>query len=447
MLCNSAIIYNYIMKKLLLSFFIAFFILNVNAQSPCTDGRYASDVFSDFNLTSDIEFGQNATWTGGQYTLKLDFYEPQGDTETERPLLIWVHGGSFIGGDKTDYDMEQFSERFAKKGYTCASINYRLGFFPLDSTNAIKAVIRASQDLKAAIRFFYKDKQTNDIYKIDTNHIFIGGSSAGAITALHAAYLDDACEIEDYLNPSTFQSLGGIEGTSGNPGYSTAVHGVINGCGALGRYSWMESGDVPLCSVHGTEDGVVPYNRGIVNPGIPLLYADGSRMLHERACALNLEEYMYTFVGEGHVPYGSNSGLLNLTVDFIRDFLVIQLDCNETPLQPENEPSEEANLYAINDCDGNPVDEICGAAQLNSQSQEQFRIYPNPTNGFISIDADFEFDKIRIFNIQGKELMTLEGISNGLNIDLSKFENGSYIIQLETKNGILSTTSRLELIR
>ena len=156
---------------------------------------------------------------------------------------------------------------------------------------------------------------------------------------------------------------------------------------------------------------------------------------------------MYTFVGEGHVPYGSNSGLLNLTVDFIRDFLVIQLDCNETPLQPENEPSEEANLYAINDCDGNPVDEICGAAQLNSQSQEQFRIYPNPSNGFISIDADFEFDKIRIFNIQGKELMTREGITNGLNIDLSKFENGSYIIQLETKNGILSTTSRLELIR
>ena len=75
------------MKKLLLSFFTAFFILNVNAQFTCTDGRYASDVFSDFNLTSDIEFGQNATWTGGQYTLKMDFYEPEGDTETERPLL------------------------------------------------------------------------------------------------------------------------------------------------------------------------------------------------------------------------------------------------------------------------------------------------------------------------------------------------------------------------
>ena len=99
------------MKKLLLSTLTLCFILNANSQSPCTDGRYASDIFSDFDLTSDIEFGQNSTWTGGQYTLKMDFYEPQGDTETERPLLIWVHGGSFIGGDKTDYDMVQFSQR------------------------------------------------------------------------------------------------------------------------------------------------------------------------------------------------------------------------------------------------------------------------------------------------------------------------------------------------
>ena len=198
------------MKKslLLLLFLTGTFLMN--AQSPCTDGRYASDVFSDFTLTSDIEFGQNATWTGGQYTLKMDFYEPEGDTETERPLLIWVHGGSFIGGDKTDFDMVTFSQRFAKKGFACASINYRLGFFPIDSANAVKAVVRATQDLRAAIRYFYKDKQTTNQFKIDTNKIFIGGSSAGAITALHVGYLDDACEIEDYLDGPTINALGGI---------------------------------------------------------------------------------------------------------------------------------------------------------------------------------------------------------------------------------------------
>ena len=433
-------------KSLLLLLFLAGTFL-MNAQSPCTDGRYASDVFSDFTLTSDIEFGQNATWTGGQYTLKMDFYEPEGDTETERPLLIWVHGGSFIGGDKTDFDMVTFSERFAKKGYACASINYRLGFFPIDSANAVKAVVRATQDLRAAIRYFYKDKQTTNQYKIDTNNIFIGGSSAGAITALHVGYLNDACEIEDYLDGPTINALGGIEGTSGNPGYSSNVHGVINGCGALARYSWMEAGDVPLCSFHGTNDGTVTYNRGIVNPGIPLMYLDGSRMLHERACAVGVEEYFYTYEGAGHVPYAGDAGLMNLTVNFIRDFLVLQLGCDETPLQPENEPSEEALLYAIDDCDGNPVDEICSSSSILEISESDFMIYPNPSHGKTTIDASFAFSKIRILNLQGQVLKTQETCVNGMTLDLSMFKNGSYLIQLESTKGMLSKTLKLQLIK
>ena len=435
------------MKLLLGLFLTAFYALSLNAQSPCTDGRYANDVFNDFVKTSNITFGQNATWTGGQYTLKLDFYEPEGDTETERPLLIWVHGGSFIGGSKTDPDMVAFSERFTKKGYACASIDYRIGFFPIDSANAVKAVVRATQDLKAAIRFFYKDKQTANTYKIDTNKIFIGGSSAGAITALHVAYLDDACEIEDYLSQSTIASMGGIEGTSGNPGYSSTIQGVINGCGALARYSWMEADDVPLCSFHGTADGVVTYNRGIVNPGVPLMYLDGSRMLHERACAIGLEEYFYTYQGAGHVPYASNSGLMNLTINFIRDFLVLQLGCNETPLQPENAPSEEAVLYAIDDCDGNPIIDECTLSGMAENEGQSFSIFPNPSSGLLSVNADFEFDKASVFNIQGQKLKTQVVALNGTKIDLSKFKAGSYLIQLEKSNGTVSKTLKFELIK
>ena len=258
------------------------------SQTPCSTGRYASNVYTTINTTSNITYGQNSSWTGSNTTLKLDFYEPAADTAAVRPLIIWVHGGSFIGGSKLDIDVATWAQEFTKKGYVCASIDYRLGFFPIDSANAVKAVVRAVQDLKGAIRFFYKDRATTNTYKVDTNHIFIGGSSAGAITALHVAYLNDACEISDFLSASTIASLGGLEGTSGNPGYSTNVHAVLNGCGALARYSWLESGDVPLCSMHGTNDGTVKYNRGIVNPGTPLMYLDGSRMLHERACAVGV---------------------------------------------------------------------------------------------------------------------------------------------------------------
>ena len=88
------------MKQIL--FFTLFLSLSniINAQTPCDDGRYSSTVFTDFTKTSDITYGSNTSWNGSNTTLRLDFYEPDGDTETERPLLIWVHGGSFIGGQK-----------------------------------------------------------------------------------------------------------------------------------------------------------------------------------------------------------------------------------------------------------------------------------------------------------------------------------------------------------
>ena len=77
--------------------------------------------------------------------------------------------------------MVEFSERFVKMGYACASIDYRLGFFPFDSANAVKAVVRAVQDLRGAIRYFYKDKQTTNQYKIDTNKIFVGEAPQGLL--------------------------------------------------------------------------------------------------------------------------------------------------------------------------------------------------------------------------------------------------------------------------
>lgn len=403
------------------------------AQSPCSNGgRYANDVFSNFTLTSDITYGQNNTFSGSASQLKLDFYEPTGDTELARPLIIWVHGGSFIGGSKTDNDVKTWSESFAKKGYVCASIDYRLGFFPFDSANAVKAVVRAVQDLKGAIRYFYKDCQTANVYKVDTNHIFIGGSSAGAITALHVAYLNDPCEISDYLNASTIQSLGGLEGNSGNPGYSTKIHGVINGCGALARYSWLEAGDVPLCSFHGTADGTVKYNRGMVNPGTPLMYLDGSRMLHERACAVGVENQFYTFPGAPHVPYLSNTSYMDTSIRFVRDFLVKQLGCTETMLQPENAPMQAVNLYAINYCDGTPVNEVCTSSGIDEASIS-IQLYPNPTSGILHVTADGSaIESIKVMDLFGK--IQKVNSSNIGELDLTHLPNGSYFIALELSN-------------
>jgi hypothetical protein len=420
------------MKKTF-TFFSLLLSLTSWSQNPCASGRYATDLFQNVTTTSDITYGANTSWSGGNTTLKLDVYQPNGDTESARPLIIWVHGGSFIGGSKTDGDMVALSQRFAKKGFVCASIDYRLGFFPFDSANAVKAVVRATQDLKAAIRYFYKDKQTTNTYKIDTNHIYIGGSSAGAITALHVAYLDNECEIADYLSPQTITQLGGLDGTSGNPGYSSTVHGVLNGCGALARYSWLEAGDVPVCSVHGTNDGTVKYNRGIVNPGTPLMYLDGSRMIHERACAVGVENKFYTFPNAPHVPYAGSQAYMDTTVNFVRDFLISRLGCPDAALQPENAWLETATLYAATYCDGSPVNEICTSSGISELNPLTAIIYPNPAQQAIQVIPSLEGKyQVIILDLSGRILMTVEKEYGIAELSMSALVPGNYFVKVQS---------------
>jgi dienelactone hydrolase len=424
------------MKKI--TFFLSCLIAgSIWAQSPCATGRYATDVFANFTTNSDISYGLNNSYTGASTTLKMDVYQPNGDTETNRPLLIFVHGGSFIGGSKTDGDMVAMCQRFAKKGYVTASIDYRLGFFPFDSANAVKAVVRATQDLRAAIRFFYKDKQTTNTYKIDTNHIFIGGSSAGAITALHVGYLNEECEISDYLSSSTITQLGGLEGASGNPGYSTTVHGILNGCGALARYSWLEAGNVPVASVHGTNDGTVKYNRGIVNPGVPLMYLDGSRMIHERACAVGVENQFYTFSGAPHVPYAGSVAYMDTTVNFFRDFLIKQLGCTDAILQPENAPAQAVSLYLINYCDGTPVNEVCTASGISEENIFNALIYPNPATSLVHIIPNVEGKySVDLIDNTGRVLLSKTIENDICKLDLNDINAGNYFVRVTSGKNV-----------
>src|ERR1035437_1260110 len=185
------------MKKLLLSLASSLFVLtSLFAQSYCGTSRYDSEIFTNVTTTSNVVYGSNADLNGSAVSLTMDIYQPTGDVATQRPVIIFAHGGSFIGGTKTDADEVALATRFAKRGYLTASISYRLGMgFPINQTGATKAVWRAVQDMKAAVRFFRKDAATTNTYKADPNYIFVGGYSAGAFMAVHYAYLDQPSEI------------------------------------------------------------------------------------------------------------------------------------------------------------------------------------------------------------------------------------------------------------
>ncbi len=261
--------------------------------------RYDSQIFETITITKEVRYGANVTLNGATTALFMDIYQPENDTEINRPLIVLAHGGSFISGDKSD--LSEIASFLAKAGYVVASINYRL----LDVTPTQLAfkqvVINAVVDMKAAVRFFNKDAGTTDTYKIDTNNIFIGGYSAGAITALQYAYVNSDSELIT-IGGSTFvdyvNSKGGLEGGSGNETYSSSVKGVINISGALFNKNFINSSEPSLYSIHGTDDVVVPYLNGDINStGI---LTDGSGVLHPYATSIGLNSQLKTIENGKH---------------------------------------------------------------------------------------------------------------------------------------------------
>src|SRR5689334_5641578 len=151
--------------------------------------RYRDEIFNNVTTTSDVTYGSAVDLSGNTVTLKLDVYQPTGDTITERPAIVWVHGGSFCCGDKTSPELIDEATTFAKKGYFNVSINYRLESPGCSAGNVtascISAIAEAEADAKTAVRFL----RTNAaLYGIDVTRIAIGGSSAGAITALNVGF-------------------------------------------------------------------------------------------------------------------------------------------------------------------------------------------------------------------------------------------------------------------
>lgn len=222
------------MKKSSLLLLVAGFLcLNaLQAQNSGCDGtRYIDNVFPTVKKTT-ITYAPTIGHLGQNINLAMDIYEPEGDNISSRPVVILAHGGSFILGDKSN--MQPWCERLAKKGYIAVSIQYRLFPFIIlgipDSTKIFDTAIKATGDMKAAVRFFREDAATNNLYRADAAHIFIGGYSAGAVAAMHTAYLDEDDQVPSFLE-TLITSNGGLEGISGTPTnktYASNSSAVVN---------------------------------------------------------------------------------------------------------------------------------------------------------------------------------------------------------------------------
>jgi hypothetical protein len=409
-------------KKILLTPLFVLFTLSIYSQTPCSLWpRYDQEVFTAVDTSLNVTYGANLDYTGANYVLQMDIYEPSGDTLSQRPLIIFAHGGSFIAGDKANGDQVDLCRHFAERGYVTATINYRLGIeFPITAATATDAVYRAVQDMKAAIRFFRKDAASTNTYRIDPSVIIIGGTSAGAFTALQTAYMNTYAEVPATIDTAV---LGDLEGNSGNPGYSSSVNAVVNLCGALGQASWIVPGDVPLCSMHGTADQTVPYGSQMLYllGVVPIMVVDGSYAIHNYIHTFNHPAAMYTWDGAGHVPYDgttpSAQAYLDTTLRFVSNFLYSYLGCT-----PSSNDPQANTVFTTTDAGSSAI-------------AEQITVN-NPADNVITLQHVNGPGSMTVYDASGRKMLSQEtGIASEIvNITCINWPEGFYIIHYESLN-------------
>jgi predicted esterase len=245
--------------------------------------RYRDQVFSAVTVTSNVVYGNAVNLENQTITLLGDIYQPTGDTVTSRPAIVWVHGGSFCCGDKTSPELVDEATTFSKEGFFNISINYRLespgcsGSF----SNCGPAIHEAAADAQTAVRFLRTNAAT---YGIDPNRIAIGGSSAGAITALNVGY-----------------------SSSEDP--SARVRAAASISGARLAVGTISPGDAPALDFHCTTDPLVPYQWAVNTINA--------------AKAQGLDAFLVSFNETCHVPYAEHRQEI---LDNTRNFFYWEMD-------------------------------------------------------------------------------------------------------------------------
>ncbi len=109
----------------------------------------------------------NVPYREGHERWKLDLFRPVGEVDGLRPALVFVHGGGWVRGDKRKVLFLEQAIDFARRGYVCITVNYRLDASRLPCV----------KDVKCAVRWLRAHAED---YQIDPKRIGAYGNSAGA---------------------------------------------------------------------------------------------------------------------------------------------------------------------------------------------------------------------------------------------------------------------------
>lgn len=214
----------------------------------------------------------------GDPAQSLDLYYPASPADKPLPLLVWIHGGGWSGGSKSQ--LPYLNQLL--RGYVVASVEYRF---------SQKAKFPAQiQDCQAAIRWLRANAAR---YSIDPERIGVGGASAGGhLVALLGTsggkdafdkiggHLDQSDRVQavcDIFGPTNFWTVIAqaeadpnvrniFKWNEGDP-YSRLIDARLGEdrekCDAVSPVNYVSQDNPPFLILHGDHDTLVPYAQSV----------------------------------------------------------------------------------------------------------------------------------------------------------------------------------------
>lgn len=224
-------------------------------------------VMSNIDFLDENEYDTVTFKDTNNTPLTLDIYPSKKDTSAPSPVLMYVHGGSWIYGvDSIPQSLSPLLDIFREEGYTIVSVCYEINPNDINFEKQIS-------DVKDAIRWVHKNK---DEYNLNSNEIGLFGISSGAHLALMAAYsnnnefVDDESlasypsEVKYILDCFGPTNLSTLDPTNLGGHLAEVFNSIDNKDEVSKQYSpinYIKENLPPTLIIHSKADTLVPYSN------------------------------------------------------------------------------------------------------------------------------------------------------------------------------------------
>jgi hypothetical protein len=411
---------------------------NGYAQEGCPQ-RYLDRVFPGIKITPNIVYGGNKSNVDGTKTwLAFDLYEPKNDTATQRPFIVLIHGGSFTNNpplSRKSPDIVAMAKDLARRGYVVASPSYRLFSGDLVRDKFLQTVVAAYVDINEFMCFMKNKVDNGNPYRLDTEKVFMGGSSAGALMPLNfTAFVNDTSILQPELKEplkivAEFDNIDPVE-LLADKHCGLLPKGIIAISGAIVDTNFIEPNGMSFYFLHGKKDKAIPYlsGNGLANPELPVVYGPGIYLDIMKRKGMDVTADIYDT--EYHVPIILPFGD---SLDLALQNLFGNLNLYNEPILDSTYKSISQFCYRVI---GSPNSCPQTVGVFDQAIHGLLKIYPNPSGGIYQLEMPSVLhDKqisFQIHDIAGRLIVNEINIGRSvLTVDLTGQSSGMYFISVQ----------------